>query len=121
MSNQVTCSHCGGACDERAICDDNDAAICWECQQRGVSLPELRLKARVGNELRALSCAVQAFAVAEKTEARRDRLAATGFFKLKLGEPMIAQTLEHVLAKFPAARRENDGSITVPECPICCD
>lgn len=32
---------------------------------------------------------------------------------------MITQTLEHVRSKFPAARPENDGSITVPECPVC--
>lgn len=34
---------------------------------------------------------------------------------------MITQTLEHIRSKFPAARQENDGSITVPECPICRD
>jgi hypothetical protein len=48
-------------------------------------------------------------------------LAATGFFNFRLGGLMITQTLEHVRSKFPAARPENDGSITVPECPVCRD
>lgn len=64
MSNQVTCSHCGGACDERAICNDYDVAICWECQQRGVSLPEPRLETRDSDELCASPYVVRAFAVA---------------------------------------------------------
>jgi DNA polymerase I len=34
---------------------------------------------------------------------------------------MITQTLEQVRSKFPMARAENDGSITVPECPVCRD
>lgn len=65
MSNEAFCSNCPGACDESTICDDFDMAICWECQQRGVMLPEpQRLETRDSDELCASSFVVRAFAVA---------------------------------------------------------
>lgn len=64
MDALETCPHCSDAFVERAICNDNGAAICWECQQRDVSLPEVCLGMRDSKEPPAASFTVCAFAIA---------------------------------------------------------